>query len=179
MSLEVQQLATEKENSVRNRVVISRRLTFAVLTIGVLAFLSFFVVACTTTSAASPQAAGSQSASQKLTQKSDGGSVTIGATWQNPQEAEGRVLFSIVMDTHSGNLDGYDLGRLASLRNDKGQEVKAERWESPPGGHHREGTLAFPSKDSSGNPILGAKALEMVIRDVAGVKERVLRWEIS
>lgn len=220
----------------RNRIGISRRVTFAVLTVGVLAFVSFLVTACATTSAASPQAGGSQPATAqsqpkpsagsggsansgagvsnstpsssgtstptsggasvpssssssvpaggnpgsgaKVTKSNSGGSVTIDATWQNGQSAD-KVVFAIQMNTHSVDLDGYDLGKLVSLRNEKGQEVKAERWESAPGGHHRSGVLTFPLKDSSGNPILGAKALELVIRDVAGVKERVLRWEIN
>lgn len=112
---------------------------------------------------------------------SEGGSVSIQVSWENAGRAVGALSFSVVMDTHSGNLDGYDLGRLAVLRNDRGQEVTAELWDSAPGGHHRTGTLLFPDMDSAGNPVVGPEvaAVELLIRDVAGVKERVLRWEIS
>jgi hypothetical protein len=112
---------------------------------------------------------------------SEGGKVSVQVIWENAGVAGGPLSFSVVMDTHSVDLDGYDLGRLAVLRNDRGQEVKPEQWDSAPGGHHRTGMLLFSGKDSAGNPVLGpeVKALELLIRDVAGVKERVLRWEVS
>ncbi len=116
------------------------------------------------------------------TQRNSAGNVTIDVTWENPKETSGPLTFSVAMNTHSVDLDGVDLGRLAVLRNDSGQEVKPQKWDAPSGGgHHRSGVLTFPSKDSSGKPIVGpgTKTLELVIRDVAGVKERVLRWEIS
>lgn len=111
---------------------------------------------------------------------SNGGNVTIQVSWENAGDP-GPVTFSVAMDTHSVELDGYDLGRLAVLRNDKGQEVKPDRWDAPPGGHHRSGLLVFPEEDGSGKPLvgIGVGVLELVIRDVAGVKERVLRWEMS
>ena len=61
-----------------------------------------------------------------------------------------------------------------------GQEVKPQQWEAPSGGHHRSGSLSFSAVDGSGGLIVepGVKAIELVIRDVAGVKERVLRWEL-
>jgi len=46
--------------------------------------------------------------------------------------------------------------------------------ESPTGsGHHRAITLAFPGGLAGG----GAKRLELIVRDLGGVKERVLRWD--
>ncbi len=130
---------------------------------------------------AAPASGGSAAATAGATKTSEGGSVTIQATWENQKEAGASISFTIAMDTHSVNLDGFDLGRLSSLRNDRGQEVKADRWEAPSGGHHRSGILSFPSKDGSGKPVIGpgVKSLELVMRDVAGVKERVLRWEVS
>jgi hypothetical protein len=124
--------------------------------------------------------AGSQSAEKKLTQRSSGGSVTIDVTWENPKDTAG-PRFAIVMDTHSVELDGYDLGKLSVLRNDQGVEVKPQQWDSAPGGHHRTGTLMFPSADASGKTVVGAgvKRLELVIRDVSGVKERILKWEVG
>jgi hypothetical protein len=112
---------------------------------------------------------------------SQGGRVEIRVSWESAGAPGDPLSFSVVMDTHSVNLDGYDLGMLAVLRNDRGQEVSPELWDAPPGGHHRSGTLLFPSSDSAGNPIVGpeVKALELLIRDVAGVEERALRWEVS
>lgn len=107
--------------------------------------------------------------------------MTIDVTWENSDDRNGSLTFSVIMNTHSVDLDGYDLGRLATLRNDRGQELKPQRWDAPAGGHHRSGVLVFPPADGSGNPILapGTKSIELVIRDVAGIKERVLRWDVS
>lgn len=90
-------------------------------------------------------------------------------------------MFSVVTDTHAVSLDGFDLAKLAVLRNDLGQEVRPPVWDAPPGDHHRSGSLAFPASDGSGKPVVGptTKRLELVIRDVSGVKERVLKWEVA
>ncbi len=124
---------------------------------------------------------GATKGSGSLTQTNSGGSVTLAVTWQRSEQASAPLVFSVAMDTHSVNLDGIDLAKSAVLRTDAGVEVKPEKWESPPGGHHRSGSITFPSKDGSGKPLLGSgvKSIELVIRDVASVKERVLRWEVS
>ena len=75
--------------------------------------------------------------------------------------------FEVTLDTHSIDLDGYDLAELASLRTDDG-ELQPERWNAPEGGHHRSGTLLFPPTES--------RALELVIRAVGDVPERTFRW---
>lgn len=112
---------------------------------------------------------------QASTQVSEGGQVSVEVTWLGP--AAGPV-FEVAMNTHSVDLDGYDLAKLAVLRTDKGQEVRPSRWDAPAGGHHRRGTLAFPDKAPDGGPLIGPNTawIELVIRDVAGVPERVFRW---
>ncbi len=115
------------------------------------------------------------------TRTSEGGSVTIDVTWEKSKESADVLTFAVGMNTHSVDLDRYDLGKLAILRTDQGQEVKPGRWDAPEGGHHRSGVLTFPARDGSGRPVLGpgVGSFELVIRDVAGIKERVLRWEVS
>ena len=137
----------------------------------------------TATPQAPPKSAESGAApviSGSPTRQNEGGSVTIDVTWKNPTDTSAPIAFKVAMDTHSVDLDKVDLGKVALLRNDQGREVKPEAWDAPAGGHHREGSLLFPSQDGSGSPMVGVgvKALELVIRDVAGVKERVLRWEL-
>ena len=114
------------------------------------------------------------------TQRNGEGAVTVDVTWENSADSDS-ITFSVAMNTHSVELDGYDLSKLASLRNGRGQEVKPRGWEAPPGGHHRSGLLTFPSSDGSGKPLLdgGSRRLELVIRDVAGVRERVLAWDFG
>jgi len=110
-----------------------------------------------------------------LAHLSEGGQVSVEVTWLGP--AAGPV-FEVAMNTHSVDLDGYDLAKLAVLRTDKGQEVRPSRWDAPAGGHHRRGTLVFPDKAPDGGPLIGPNTawIELVIRDVADVPERVFRW---
>lgn len=112
-----------------------------------------------------------------LTQTNNEGEVTVEVTWQG---ASAGLVFEVVMDTHSVDLDGYDLMTLAVLRTDQGQEVKPSGWDAPKGGHHRRGTLAFPDKAADGSPLIGpnTRTIELVIRDVAGVPERVFKWTL-
>jgi len=86
----------------------------------------------------------------------------------------GKTLdFRVAMNTHSVNLD-YDLTQLAVLRTERGDEVAPSRWDGPRGGHHVRGTLSFPAPD-----LRGVRWVEVLIRDVAGVPERVFRWELK
>lgn len=104
-------------------------------------------------------------------QSNSGGSVTIEARLLGHQN--GTMVFEISMDTHSVDLDKYDLKQLAVLRDDKGSEYIPIDWTAAPGGHHRSGKLVFAHADKS------AKTFELMIRNVAGVSERVLRWQVQ
>lgn len=105
----------------------------------------------------------------------EGGGVTISATWAGPGAGP---VFAVALETHRVDLDGYDLGRLAVLRADEGAEIAASGWDAPTGGHHREGTLTFPTVDHDGRPTVdqGTRTLRLIIRDVAGVPERSFAW---
>lgn len=110
------------------------------------------------------------------TQTSEGGQVTVTVTWLGSTDP---LVFAVILDTHAVDLDGFDLRQLAVLRTPAGVEVPPSGWDAPPGGHHREGTLTFPTVDANGNPLINAetRSFELAIRDVAGVPERVFRWE--
>lgn len=109
-------------------------------------------------------------------QVSEGGQVTVAVTWQGRSAG---LSFAVMLDTHSVELDGYDLRELAVLRTDQGVEVAPSGWDAPPGGHHRKGTLTFPTTTAAGQPVFTAttRELVLVIRDVAGVPERSFRWQ--
>jgi hypothetical protein len=111
------------------------------------------------------------------TQTSEGGGVTVAVTWQGPSAGP---VFEVAMDTHSVDLDQYDLRQLALLRNDQGQEVQPNRWDAPEGGHHRKGTLSFPRQTADGSEAMGPDThkSELVIRDVGGVAERRFEWTL-
>ena len=112
------------------------------------------------------------------TRMSDGGQMTISASWAGDSAD---LTFWIVMDTHAVDLDAYDLAQLAVLRTGDGVEIWPSAWDAPPGGHHREGTLRFPSTGDDGNPVVKpeSRSIELVIQDVAGVPERILRWQVD
>lgn len=112
----------------------------------------------------------------EITQESEGGQVTVEVTWQG---ATAEPVFKVVMDTHAVDLDGYDLRQTAVLRTEDGSELRPTGWDAPKGGHHREGLLTFPSATPDGKPVVTAgRAIELIIRDVAGVPERKYRWII-
>lgn len=92
-----------------------------------------------------------------------------------PQElAVGKpVRFLIRLNTHTVELD-QDLTKVSELRDSKGQTYGVVNWEgSPPGGHHRSGTLTFSElKTDSGE-------ITLTLRDIGGVPERVFTWEFE
>jgi hypothetical protein len=114
-----------------------------------------------------------ESASGGGKRTTDGGSVTVALSWDGPDSG---LAFKVVMDTHSIDLDGFDLGKLALLRTDGGVEVAPTGWEAPDGGHHREGKLRFPAS-VDGRPLLDetARGVTVIVRDVAS-PERTFRW---
>lgn len=83
------------------------------------------------------------------------------------------VKFGIVIDVHEGSLD-FDLTKISILEDDSGNEYFPLKWQgSPPGGHHRSGTLSFSSLKNKTNYI------KLIIKDVFDVPERVFVWEIE
>lgn len=111
----------------------------------------------------------SLSAVSEQTQTVSGGGVTVKVTYLAQTDHESR--FSVVLDTHSVNLDVYDLKVLSFIRDDTGLKMEPIGVENKGSGHHREIILTFP------RPSLDRKWLELVIKDIAGVKERTFRWD--
>ncbi len=126
------------------------------------------------TSPSSPSSSSSHTPTNGLVQSNTGGSVTIDVEWV--ESGDDSLVFNIAMNTHSVDLDQYDLGELAVLRDNEGNEYHPTSWDSAPGGHHRSGTLTFPLPDSLRQE--SAKYLELVIQDIADITERVLKWEL-
>ncbi len=121
-------------------------------------------------SGSSPAAFGAPGAAATLPpeQKHEAGAVTIIASWI-PDTSSAKVA----MDTHSVDLDGFDLRQLARLRLDGGGWIGPSAWDAPKGGHHRSGTLTFGSVDPGA--IASARVIELQIRDVGAA--HLLRWE--
>jgi hypothetical protein len=101
-----------------------------------------------------------------------GGGVTTKVTYLNPKSSD-EPRFQVVLDTHSVALDNYDLNAISLLRDDAGKTYLPNAVENKGSGHHREVILTFPKVSPE------AKRLEIVIKDVAGVKERTFRWNLE
>ena len=106
------------------------------------------------------------------TQTVSGGGVTAKVTYLNPKSNDD-PRFQVVLDTHSVNLDSYDLKTITVLRDDAGKSYGPTGAENKGSGHNREVTLTF-SKVSP-----DAKHVEIIIKDLAGVKERTFRWNLE
>ncbi|HEX5608427.1 MAG TPA: hypothetical protein VFY96_18035 [Candidatus Binatia bacterium] len=115
------------------------------------------------------QSFGAASTDSSQTVSSDG--VTVKVTYLARTEHETR--FSVVMDTHSGNLDVYDLKANSILRDNTGLAMQPTGMENKGSGHHRQTILTFP------RPSTRAKWVELVINNLAGEKERVFRWDVK
>jgi hypothetical protein len=111
-------------------------------------------------------------AAPDATQSVAGGGVTAKVTFLNPKGAD-EPRFQLVLDTHSVNLDAYDLKSIAVLRDDTGKSYVPTAAENKGSGHHRETVVTFPKLSP------GAKRIELVIKDVAGVNERTFAWKLD
>jgi hypothetical protein len=107
---------------------------------------------------------------------SDEGPVEITILYLNPlaEDSNSEFSFEVRMNTHSVNLDDYDMGALSYLRINGGSEKKAIGWFEPGGGgHHVFGVLKF-----AGPIPPDAKHLELIIRDVGGISIRKFEWTL-
>ena len=84
-----------------------------------------------------------------------------------------QVKFNVRMSTHSVEL-GQDMVAVSLLKDSNGQVYRTEDWKgSPPGGHHRSGTLEFPA--IKGNP----GSVTLIIKNIASVPQRVFTWNVK
>ncbi|VVB94929.1 Uncharacterised protein [uncultured archaeon] len=75
------------------------------------------------------------------------------------------TAFEIKVTAHKDYND--DFKNNSYLRDSSGKTYQPLSYEGE-GGHHASGTLRFPKIESKG--------FELVIKDVAGVKERIFKW---
>jgi hypothetical protein len=98
-----------------------------------------------------------------------GGGTTVDVTLL--KEGGGALAFRVVLNTHSVNLDVYQFEEIVRLRDGRGGELAPTAVEAAEGsGHHREATVRFAWPEPK------PKTIELVVKGVAGVSERVFRW---
>ena len=106
-----------------------------------------------------------------VAQENSGGEVDIKATPLILKAGE-KPQFEIEFNTHSVELD-FDISRIALLTDEAGNSDTSSTWEgSPPGGHHRSGTLIFTA------PLIQTKSVNLTIRDISGVSKREFTWQL-
>lgn len=111
-------------------------------------------------------------AADEMPQEVRGGGVAVRVTLLT-EEARS-LRFRIEMDTHMRDLDRYEFGEIVRVRDGSGKEFPPASIERlMGGGHHRVAILRFPPPESQ------AQAVELLVRDVAGVPERVFRWSLE
>jgi len=101
---------------------------------------------------------------QKTQQKSEAG-VTAKVSLEG---SDGTLIFKVSLETHTVELDKYKFDEIVVLRAG-GKEYKAKVKSEEGSGHHRSAVVEFD------NP--GTKEVEVVIKDVAGVKERAFTFQ--
>jgi len=88
------------------------------------------------------------------------------------EEPANVVVFRVSLDTHVVNLDVYSFQEMVRLRDGRGGELPPTTIEGgAAGGHHRSAIVRFAAPDPK------PKDIELIVKDVAGVSERVFRWE--
>jgi hypothetical protein len=116
-----------------------------------------------TASAATPTGE-QKSGQQQMQEKSEAG-VTVKVSREG---SNGTISFKVALETHTVDLDKYKFDEIVALRAD-GKEYKARVKSQEGSGHHRSAVVEFD------NPM--TKEVQVVIKDVAGVKERVFTFQ--
>jgi Spy/CpxP family protein refolding chaperone len=108
------------------------------------------------------------------TQEKAAGEVTVIATFKNPEDVGEKedLEFDVKLDTHTVNLDAYNFEKNIILRDETGKTFKPASVKTSGSGHHRSAEIGFKNPGK-------VKSLELLVRDVGGVKETAFKWEVS
>jgi hypothetical protein len=135
--------------------------------------VSLFLVACAPTQKDS--AVGTNT--DDLTRTEIQGEVTLKVTPLNLDNPGDTLKFEVILDTHTLELD-MDLATLAILTTDTGLTLQPTLWDAPKGGHHAEGTLAFPATLDGKSILDGVKQLTLTISDVDNATS-TFTWDLG
>lgn len=109
------------------------------------------------------------------------GEVEVGVTLENPlQDDEAYLVFKTQLNTHSVEVDGYDFGKLATLKTSDGI-LSTDRilWEKSGGdSHHFVGYYKVP-RIIEGKKVVDADTeyVELIVTGIGNVENRTFRWE--
>jgi len=108
------------------------------------------------------------------------GAVTVDIFLATPEFFK---AFAVDLNTHSVDLSNLEMDKISSLRDDQGNVYSLTEWREvgdSSSSHHRSGALLFPLTDQEGEQVISDKTkyIEIIIKDLAGVKERLFRWDL-
>ena len=112
-----------------------------------------------------------------LTRTEIQGEVTLKVTPLNLDNPSDTLKFEVILDTHTVELD-MDLAALATLTTDTGLTLQPTLWDAPKGGHHAEGTLAFPATLDGKSILDGVKQLTLTISDIDNATS-TFTWDLG
>lgn len=132
-----------------------------------------WLLAATLVGVTAPLAALAQTSTDATaTRSSIAQGVTVKVTPSLIGSADTRWEFAIVLDSHSADLSD-DLTQSASLTTSDGRTLKPVSWTgAAPGGHHREGVLAFEV------PAPRPGTIELRIARQGESAARTFRWQL-
>lgn len=85
-----------------------------------------------------------------------------------------KSVFDVAFETHSVDL-AFDVASIATLDDQNRNALGSSTWDgSPPGGHHRNGTLSFsePLRQST-------KQVILTLKGISGIAKRTFTWEVK
>ncbi len=136
--------------------------------------LTILMAAISVTSLAPGEArAASDGSMGNLTQQVAGNGVTVTATLLTGQPES--TAIKLALDTYFVNLIRYDFEELAILHDENGKTypLTAVEQASSLKQHYRQAILRFDKVAPE------AKMIELIVKDIAGVKERTFRWSTT
>jgi hypothetical protein len=100
---------------------------------------------------------------QRTQERSEGG-VTVKISLEGKGDT---ITVKVALDTHTVGLDKYKFAEIIVLRSG-GREYRGRVKSEKGSGHHREADIEFENPKT--------KEITVVVKDVAGVKERVFKF---
>lgn len=108
------------------------------------------------------------------------GEVTIKIAFLNPtHQDEDYFNFEVYLNTHSVELDKYDLGEITTLFIGNNMKImEGIEWEALGGGHHISGMLKVPREyEGEKTNYVEEDFIELEIKDLADIASRKFKWE--
>ncbi len=120
-----------------------------------------------------------------LTRTSTGAGIDVRVVFLTPllqpEARQESLRFKVTLDTHSGDLMGYDLTKLVTLRTAAGALVQEGfTWEpESESSHHRSGVLEL-ANEQDGKLLFdqNTEYIELEFKEI-GIPSRVFRWEFT